>query len=268
MFNAGVIVFREVFEIAIVVCVILAATRQVPGRGKYIAGGIGLGALSVAILAYFAEFIVGFAAHLGTHVFNAIVLFTAASLIAVSVVWMQQHGREIAAHMKALGASIATGAKPLYMLGIVVALAVLREGSEIVLFLYGVYASGESTVTDIIFGGLAGAALATMAGAFMYLGLIRIPVKQLFSVSGWLLAFLAAGMVAKGIGHLVQGGFLPGLINPIWDTSSILPQRELFGRFLSVLVGYQDQPAGIQVLFYVVTLILISFTMRANNHTK
>ncbi len=268
MFNAALIVFREVFEIAIIVCVILAATKQVRHCVWWIMGGIAAGSAIVGILACFAHGLVGIATQLGQHTFHALVLFIAAGLIGWSVIWMQTHGREIAMQMRQLSQSVNNGQKPLYMLAVVVALAVIREGSEIVLFLYGIFSTGEATVIDLVMGSILGTAVGALTGVVMYLGLIRVPVKQLFSVSGWLLALLAAGMVAKGIGHLVKASLLPALINPLWNTSNILSQKSLVGRFLSIVIGYQDQPAGIQVLFYVVTLILISMVIVKNNKVK
>lgn len=258
MFPSAIIVFREVFEIAIILCVILAATRQVAHRSMWVVSGLGIGAAAVGVVACFVRSIAEVATQLGEHVFHALVLFTAAALISVSVVWMQQHGRQMVAEMREMTQSIKSGHLPLYSLTTVIALAVLREGSEIVLFLYGIFTAGQTSITDILVGSLLGVLLGIATGVVMYLGLIRIPTKQLFSVSGWFLALLAAGMAAKGAGHLVKVNLLPALINPIWDTSGFLSQHSLAGRFLSVLVGYQDQPAGIQVIFYVVTLALIS----------
>src|SRR5688572_6667612 len=85
MFSATVIVFREVFEMAIIITVILAATRQIINRGWWVGIGIAIGAALVSLVAAFAHIIVQFASRLGEHVFHAMVLFVAASLIAWSV---------------------------------------------------------------------------------------------------------------------------------------------------------------------------------------
>lgn len=261
MFTAAVIVFREVFEIAIILSIILAATREVARRGWWINLGIGAGIASVGVIALFAKEIVALATNLGQHVFHAVILLTAAALISWSVIWMQQHGRQMTTQMRDLTTSIKAGNTPLYMLAVVIGLAVMREGSEIVLFLYGIFATGEATIVDLLSGTVLGTAAGLILGLIMYLGLMRLPVKQLFSISGWLLALLAAGMVAKATGHLVKADLLPALMNPLWDTSSILSQKSVIGRFLSIVIGYQDHPAGIQVLFYAITLGLISLTI-------
>lgn len=261
MFTAAIIVFREVFEIALIISIVLAATHQVARRGAWINLGVLAGLVAVAIMACFAKEIVSLATNLGQHVFHAIILLVASALISWSVIWMQQHGREMTAQMRDLSVAINTGTKPLYMLAVVIGLAVMREGSEIVLFLYGIFATGEATIMDLFMGSVLGTFAGVALGLLMYLGLVRLPVKQLFLISGWLLALLAAGMVAKATGHLVKADMLPALINPLWDTSSILSQKSVIGRFLSIVIGYQDHPAGIQVLSYVATLGLISMTM-------
>lgn len=261
MFTASLIVFREVFEMAIIISIILAATKSVTGRGFWVGLGIAGGLMLVSVLACFAPAINRLATQLGQHVFHALVLFVASLLIGWSVVWMQQHGKEIAMRMKAVSQAVSSGQTPLYMLAVVVGLAVLREGSEIVLFLYGIFAAGEASFTDIAFGIMAGSVTGILTGFLMYFGLIRVPVKQLFTISSSLLTLLAAGMVAKGVGHLVKANLLPALINPLWDTSTILSQHSLLGRFLSIVIGYQDHPAGIQVIFYITTLVLIGLTL-------
>jgi high-affinity iron transporter len=265
MFTAALIVFREVFEIAIIVCIILAATRQVARRGLWIGSGIAAGGLLVGLLACFAPVVNQLASQLGQHVFHALILSIAALLIGWSVVWMQGHGREIAVRMKSVSAAVSSGQTPLYMLAVVTGLAVLREGSEIVLFLYGIFVSGEATVSEIAMGIVVGSAAGILTGVLMYWGMVRVPIKQLFSVSSALLALLAAGMAAKAVGHLVKANILPGLLNPIWDSSAILSQHSFTGRFFSIVVGYQDHPAGIQVLCYAVTLCIITLFFSRNN---
>jgi high-affinity iron transporter len=268
MFSAAIIVFREVFEIAIIISIILAATQGIRSRWLWMNGGIAGGLMIVAIVAYFASVIVDLASQLGEHSFHALILLTATILIAWSVIWMQRHGREIASNAHNLSLSISNKTTPLHMLAIVIGLAVMREGSEIVLFLYGIYSAGQITYADIILGSLLGTIAGMLVGLIMYLGLIRIPVNSLFSVCSWLLTFLAAGMAAKAAGHLVKAGYLPALIDPVWDTSFILSQHSLLGRFLSVLIGYQDHPSAMSALFYTVVFVLITLLLMFQSKYK
>src|SRR5690606_34921565 len=119
-----------------------------------------------------------------------------------------------------------------------------------VLFLYGIAASGGSAVA-LAAGSALGVVLGVAAASALYLGLPRIPTSRLFTVTGWLILLLAAGMAAQGAGFLVQAGVLPPLGDRLWDSSGVLSERSLVGQVLHTLIGYIAQPAGIQVLFYV-----------------
>jgi high-affinity iron transporter len=174
---------------------------------------------------------------------------------------MQQHGRELAREMRQLGLAVVSGSRPLYALATVVGLAVLREGSEVVLFLYGVLSSGEGT-GDLLLGGLMGLAVGVSTGFALYLGLLRIPHHRLFAVTSGLILFLAAGLSAQAAASLVQADLIPPLGRTVWDTSSLLPEDSLFGRLLHILVGYVAQPDGIQILFYLITLSVIFIMMQ------
>ena len=91
----------------------------------------------------------------------------------------------------------------------------------------------------------------------LYLGLLKVSAKHLFGVTSGLLSLLAAGLGAQAAGYLVAAGALPGIIDPLWDTSWLLSQDGVAGRLLSVLVGYQDHPSAMQVMAYAATLGLI-----------
>src|SRR5206468_6526865 len=88
----------------------------------------------------------------------------------------------------------------------------------------------------------------------LYLGLLRIPQRRLFAVTGWMVLLLAAGMAAQAAGYLVQADLLPPLGNTVWDTSAVLTEDSLLGKALHTLIGYVARPDGVQILFYLATL--------------
>src|SRR5204862_5091847 len=141
MLVTAIIVFREVLEAALIVGIVLAATQGVPRRGAWVARGVAAGALGAALVAGFAQTIASAASGVGQEVFNAAVLFAAVAMLGWHNVWMTRHGREMAGAATRLGADVRAGREPLWALSFAVGLAVLREGSEIVLFLYGIAAS-------------------------------------------------------------------------------------------------------------------------------
>jgi high-affinity iron transporter len=175
--------------------------------------------------------------------------------------WMARHGREIADQMRRVGSEVREGAKPLTALAIVVGLAVLREGSEVVLFLYGIMAQGTSG-SALVIGGLLGIAAGVAFTALTYFGLLAIPSRYIFSVTTWLIALLAAGMAAQAVHFLNNAGLLVALDNTVWDTSWLLSEGGILGRLLHVLIGYTERPTEMQLLVYIATLLVMFVLMR------
>ena len=257
MLGALVIVFREVIEAGLIVGIVLAVTRGVPGRGRWIAGGVAGGLIAASLLAVFADGLARAISGIGQELFNAGVLALAVCMLAWHNIWMARHGREMASQMKAMGRSVTEGSTTLAALAIVVGVAVLREGSEVVLFLYGLALSGGSTMWDLLLGSIVGLALGCGVGALTFFGLVTIPTRHLFSVTTLLITFVAAGLAAQSIFFLQQAGLLTTLSQTAWDTSSILSDRSLFGRLLHTMFGYIDQPSELQVVVYAATLATI-----------
>ena len=255
MLATAIIVFREVLEASLVVGIVLAASRGVPRRGVWVASGIAAGILGAALVAAGAGTMAAAVNGIGQELFNATILFTAVAMLGWHNIWMNRHGRELAAAAAMLGKAVVGGTRPLYALALVVGIAVLREGSEIVLFLYGVAIVSAAGGLSMLGGGILGLAGGAAIGALIYLGLLAIPLRRLFTVTSWLILLLAAGMASQGAAFLMQANLLPSLGNELWDTSSILSERSVLGLLLHVLIGYSAQPAGIQVVFYLVTLL-------------
>jgi high-affinity iron transporter len=138
----------------------------------------------------------------------------------------------------------------------VVGLAVLREGSEVALFLYGVLASGEAA-WNVLIGGLAGLALGAATSLATFFGLVAIPPKKLFAVTTALITLLAAGLAAQAVAFLQQAGVITALTDTMWDTSWLLSDKSIPGRVLHTLIGYADQPSGMQVVVYGLTIVAI-----------
>lgn len=257
MLSTALIVFREVLEAALVVSIVMAATKGVPGRGWWVGGGLAGGVIGAGMIASFADVISSWASGMGQEVFNAGVMFVAVLMLAWHSIWMSKHGREMAQHMSAVGRAVAAGSKPLTGLAIVVGVAVLREGSEAVLFLYGIAAADPGQTAQMAIGGLLGVLGGAGLGAAMYAGLLQIPLKRLFSVTNGLLVLLAAGMASQCVGFLLAAGLVPAWGDTIWDTSWLLRESSVVGKMLHTLIGYTARPAGIQIAAYLVTLVAI-----------
>jgi len=159
--------------------------------------------------------------------------------------------------MRSLGSQVTQGARPPSALGVVVAIAVLREGSEVVLFLYGIAVAGGTTAGGMAIGGALGVAAGVALTWLVYRGLLAIPTGKMLTVTGWLIMLVAAGMASQAVAFLQQGGYTDVLLAPLWNTRFLLSDGSLAGRLAHTLVGYSDQPNGLQLIAYVATLGLI-----------
>jgi high-affinity iron transporter len=257
MLAALLVVFRETIEAGLVVGIVLAATQGVPGRGWRVAQGIAAGLLGACCIAAFAGAISEAVEGMGQEIFNAAILAVAVVMLAAHNIWMARHGREMAGKMKAVGEAVKAGTTSMVALAAVVGIAVLREGSEVVLFLYGIAISADASAFSMIAGSFAGLAGGVLLGAGLYLGLLRIPTRHLFRVTSAMITLLAAGMAAQAVAFLQQADVLTLLTNTVWNSSSLLSEGSIAGRALHTLVGYTAQPSGMQLLVYTLTLGII-----------
>jgi high-affinity iron transporter len=252
-----VIVFREVIEAGLIVGIVLAATQGVPRRSLWVTYGVVGGVLGACLVAAFAGELASLFQGSGQEIFNATILLLAVCMLTWHNVWMAGHGREMAREMKAVGAEVSAGQRSLAALAIVVGVAVLREGSEVVLFLYGIASQGGTSQSAMLIGGALGLIAGAGVSALMFLGLLQIPAGKLFSVTAWLITLLAAGMAAQAVLFLQQGGYLQFWQSTLWDTSWLLSQDSIGGRLLHTLIGYSDAPNGAQLVAYVATIVVI-----------
>ncbi len=262
MLASLIIVFREVFEAGLIVGIVLAATRGIARRGTFIAGGVAAGVLGAGLLAIFAGALSDALAGRGQEIFNASILALAVVMLGWHNFWMASHGREMARELGAVGRAVAAGDKSLAAMAIVVAIAVLREGAEVVLFMYGIAASSTEGWPALLFGGVLGIVLGAAVSFLLYRGLVAIPVHRLFSVTSWLIALVAAGLAGQAAAILAGIDLIPSWGFELWDTSWLLPQDSIAGRALHVLVGYSDRPMGVQLAAYLLVLAVLAIGAR------
>ena len=256
------IVFREVIEAGLIVGIVLAASRDVPRRTCWVGCGVAFGGVGACVVAALAGQLAALFAGSGQELFNAGILIVAVGMLTWHNVWMASHGRAMAREMCSLGADVAAGKRPLVALSLVVGIAVLREGSEVVLFLYGIAASGGSSMLAMLGGGILGLFGGVVVSALMYFGLLTIPPGRLFVATSGLITMLAAGLAAQAIAFLQQAGDAAMWTAPVWDSSWLLSDDSIPGRLLHTLIGYTDQPSGAQLSAYIATILLIAGLMR------
>ncbi len=262
MIGALIIVFREVIEAGLIIGIVLAATNGVLGCRMWIFGGTIAGILGACLVALFMGVISQAFGGLGQELLNASILAAAVLMLAWHSIWMAGHGKAMAADLFEAGRNAATAGNKQFALALVVAAAVTREGAEVALFLYGIAATDGGTAASTALGGVIGLGLGAVLSALTYFGLLRIPQRHLFAVTGWLITFLAAGMAAQCAGYLQQAGVINVLSETVWNTSWLLREGSMVGRVLHTLIGYDDRPTLLQLAAYLSTLAAITLLTR------
>ena len=262
MFVSLILVFRETMEAGLIVGIVLAASVGVQGRGRWITGGIASGLAGACVVAAFAGALSGALEGTGQEIFTAAILLFAVAMLTWHIVWMSHHGQQMAAEFRQIGNEVQLGQRSLAALAVVVAVAVLREGAEVVLFLYGVVVASHTGVASLVTGGVAGLLLAAGMSWMLYRGLLAIPLHKLFKVTNGLIALLAAGMAGQAAAVLHSADILPGWGERLWDTSYILEDNSIVGKALHALLGYSARPSGIQFAAWVATLAMLAILSR------
>ncbi len=261
MLSTAIVVFREVLEAALVIGIVLAATQEMPYRRFWVSLGFMGGLAGAGLVALFAGTIAQAAFGMGQELFNALVLSLAVCMLGWHTVWMSHHVQQLSVQVRALRQAIVEEAGAAKMLALFIALAILREGSEVVLFLYGLSVESGGAL-NLLLGGLIGLALGVLVGLFLYLGILRFSTKHLFTVTSWMILLLAAGMASQAANYLVQADWLNPLYTNVWDSSAILPEGSLLGGVLHTLIGYEDRPSALQILVYFTTLGTLILLMK------
>lgn len=263
MFAASLIVFRESLEAALFVGIVAAATRELAGRTRWLSAGVGIGALGALLLALMAQHVSGWFDGLGQDAINIAVLSVALAMLLWHCIWVASHSREMAGDARRLGMAVQEGERKPWALLIAVALAVLREGAETVLFVGGAMAGATGTSTaSVLLSCAIGVGLGILAGTLIYTGLARIPSRHLFTATNVLIAVLAGSIASQLVKSLIQAGLIERWSSPLWDTSGFMAPDSALGTLFHALMGYDARPSGAQLLSYVGVLLLIAVSTR------
>lgn len=267
MFGAAIIVLRESLEAALLIGIVAAATRGLPRRNRWLVAGIAAGLVGALVIAGLTNPIAQWAEGIGQELFNATVLGIAVLMLGWHNVWMAAHAKKMVQEARGVALSVTRGEKDLSAIALIIAMVVLREGSETALFLYGLVA-GTPNLLGVVAGSLLGLAGGLGIGVAMYAGLLKIPVRWFFSVTAGLILLVAAGMAGQVARFLIQADLISPLRSPLWDTSAFIPRGSAAGILLHALIGYEAQPTGMQVIFYLAALFAILVGMYLSRQPK
>ncbi|WP_174874364.1 FTR1 family iron permease [Vogesella oryzae] len=246
------IVWRESVEAMLVIGILhawLSHNAADSGGKRWLWGGVALGLALAALLAFglFAA-----AELLGPHqdAFQAGMVFVAAALIVHMVLWMREHGRTLKKDLES-GMAARAARNNWWGVLVLVAIAVAREGSEAVVFLYGMLASAEGAELGwMAGGGVIGFVLALLTFWLLQLGGRYLSWRLFFRVTEIMLLLLAAALFISGVDKLQSMELLPTLVDRLWDSSALVDDMSPAGGVLAALTGYRAQPSLTSLLAY------------------
>jgi len=253
-FNVVFVIWRECIEALLVVGILNVWLGQRPAAERrsgrvWLWCGVSVGLIGAVAIAALLLIVGDTLSDDAQEYFQTVIVLLAAALVVQMVFWMRHHGRALKSE---LHASLSEKADRSNWFGVfaLAALAVLREGSEAAVFLYGTMA-GVSTSN---YGALLAAGLG-IVGALVTYWLLQFGGKVLswrtfFQVTEVILLFLAGSLLLSGIDHLISLGLLPPLSGRLWDTSLLLPDSGMTGGLVSGLIGYRARPVLIELLVF------------------
>jgi high-affinity iron transporter len=248
MVSAYILSLREGIEAALILGIVLGAIRQM--RRRDLIASVWLGAGGAALVSLVAAVLL---TRLGLElkdpaeaIFEGLTMLLAAGILTWMIFWMSRQSHNLKADLESGVRRASMGGKwSLFGLAFI---AVLREGVELALFLTAAAFSSDARQT--IIGAALGLGTAALLGWLLFAASVRLDLRRFFSVTGFLLILFAAGLAAHSVGELVEVGWLPSVIEHVWDANPILDENSAFGQILKSLLGYNGNPSLTEVLAY------------------
>jgi len=262
---------REGLEAALIIGIVLGAVNKI--RRNDLAPAVWLGTLSAVIVSILtAVMLTSFGMSLeatAEQIFEGITMLIAAGILTWMIFWMSKQARFLKSELEAgvNKAAASTGKRAMFWLAFV---AVVREGVELAFFITAAFFAGDqSQVTSNIIQTLAGTILglgtAALLGWTLFATTVRLDLRRFFQVTGILLILFAAGLVAHGVHEFNEVGWIPAVVEQVWDMNVVLDETSLLGQLLRTLFGYNGNPSLTEMIAYFAYLIVVSIFWRRDN---
>ncbi|MDB5643873.1 MAG: iron permease [Hyphomicrobiales bacterium] len=254
MLASFLICLRESLELGFVVALCFAVLDPVSPKRRWIVGGVAVG--FALALAFAAAVIVLHAAwaEQGEDLLGATLLILATGSLLLFRAWRVRYGEAFVLGLHRRGKASVQDGKLLGSMAIVIAAAVFREGSETILFLYGVVASTKDTLLCVMLGLVLGVSVGLSAIYVIYHSIAALPIRPVMQAANLVLILFSAGMAARSVEILQDLNIVSSTV--IWSTKAIVSQESLFGHMLQCIIGYSDEPTFFQLAAYLVVLIM------------
>lgn len=273
MLNALFVVWRESFEAVLIVGILYAyLNKQTDEKAKAVGlRSMWLGVLGGVVLSALLALGINLAETelqgMALEYFQLGMLIVACILMTHMCLWMKIHGRHMKSDLEG-GLNQAMTASKKFEIALLSMLAVAREGSETVIFLYGMTfeAAEKNMMSSLILYSALGFFLALVTWVIFNRGLRFFSQRVFFNVTTVFLLLTASSLILNVTRKLIQSDLLPTIKDVAWDTSALLDERTPFGQFISTMTGYQSTPALMTVIVFVaywtITYMIYKFLMR------
>jgi high-affinity iron transporter len=263
MIVASLIVFHEALEAALFVGIAAAATRGLPRRLHWLAGGVVAGLLGTVCLTLLLAPVRQALQAMGLVQFDMVLLAATLAMLLWHCLWTHAWTLTADGEASDLGQAVRSGQRAPWALAIAVAAAVLREGTETTLFLTALADAGPGQAQgSMLLHALLGLGLGMLAGGLAYAGLVRIPGRHLLVTTTALIAVFAASMAGQLAHDAFQAGWLSMPPGPVWDTTARFSTDSALGTVLHALVGYDGRPSLAQLTGFAGTLVFLTVVMQ------
>jgi high-affinity iron transporter len=265
MFASFLLSLREGIEAALIIGIVLGALRKL--HRSEMAPAVWYGALAAVLASIFTGVLLtAFGLSLegaAEQIFEGLAMLLAAAVLTWMIFWMNRQARSIKGELE-LGVQQATSTGSSRALFSLAFLAVVREGIELALFLTA--ATFASDPRSTILGSLLGLSSAVLLGWSLFASILQLDLRRFFQVTGFLLILFAAGLVAHGIHEFNEVGWIPPVVEHIWDVNHLLDENSTAGLLLKALFGYNGNPSLTEVVSYLAYFVLITLSVRSIRH--
>ena len=262
MLAGFLLALREGIEAALIISIVLGMLRKMNRSDR--APVVWMGVAGAALLSLAAAILLNV---IGAEfegpaeqVFEAFTMLFAVAVLTWMIFWMQKQGRQVQKGLEAEVREALSGGQTVALFSVAF-LAVLREGIELALFLTAVNFStpmvaGEPPILGWL-GGVLGLIAAIVIGWLMYESALKLNLRRFFQLTSIVLIFFAAGLVGHAVGELNELGWLPPVIEHVYDLNHLIPETTLFGQFLKALFGYNASPSLTEMLAYIAYFLAV-----------
>lgn len=257
MFKIALVIFREMLEISLILGIVFASTSSIKNSKIYITAGIMTGFIGAALLAFFINNLSSSMSGYGEEIIDVAIIMVTVVVVGTTAIWVKNSGDGLSNRVKKLANTEDDSQKPKVMLLLVVATTIFRESTEIVLYIHALASAYTISTTDYVVGFAMGTFAGIAAAVAVSYSLSKVGVKYLFKVSFILLALVSASLASEAAGILTSVGIVDFLSTPIWDSEDFISDFSLVGKILKILVGYNSKPNGLQIIFYLGTLLFV-----------